>query len=248
EGVYTADAPSTVAPGSEYPLTTTGTGTSALARTVKRGFDTEITDEAVARQNLDPVNRALIKLVNRMVQAVDAVALSAVATAVTSSAPAAASWSTATSVQIIRDVELARAQVRALNQGFEVDTVVLDDITFANVFATLATAGILPREGGNPVLAGNPAQGSGIDGALGLRWLRTPNLPTVGQALLLDSTQLGGIANEDLGGEGYAPAGALGIQVKSWRPPGRDVTRIRARRVSVPIVLEPQAGRRITGV
>src|SRR5437868_1992597 len=83
ESIFTTDSPLAVAPGSEYPLTTIGTGTASLAKTVKWGQDGLVTDESISRQQMDPVNRALTKLANQNVKYVDSVALSAIASAVT---------------------------------------------------------------------------------------------------------------------------------------------------------------------
>jgi hypothetical protein len=57
ESIFTADNPRAVAPGAEYPLTTAPTGAASIAKTVKWGQDTEVTDESIKRQNMNPVNR-----------------------------------------------------------------------------------------------------------------------------------------------------------------------------------------------
>jgi hypothetical protein len=82
----------------------------------------------------------------------------------------------------------------------------------------------------------------------GMRFLVSPNLPTAGTILVLDSTMLGGMADEDLGGPGYASAGGVGVQVKTIRDDAKDGWRLRCRRVTVPIVVEPAAAYKITGV
>lgn len=242
ESLFTADNPRAVAPGSEYPLTTAPTGVASIAKTVKWGQDTFVTDEAIARQNIQPVDRALTKLANQNVKYVDSVALSAIASAVTATQAAAASWTTSTAQQKLTDIALAKAQILSLNQGYDPDTVVVDDLTWAYAFASFTAGGFLPREGGNPVASGDfPV----IDG---MRWLVTPNLPTAGTILVLDSKVLGGMADENLGGEGYASAGGVGVQAKSMRDDEMDRWRLRCRRVTVPVVNEPAAARKITGV
>jgi hypothetical protein len=244
ETIFTADSPLAVAPGSEYPLTAVGTGTASVGKTVKWGQDAEVTDESIARQSMDPVNRALTKLANQNVKYVDSVGLAAVASAVTATAAAAASWATATALQIVTDVALSKANIIALNAGYVPDTVVIDDVNYAYALAKLTAAGYFSREnsGANPIVTGD------FPTLLGLRWLSTPNIPTSGVALVLDSTQLGGMADEDIGGPGYASAGGIGVQVKTIRKDDEDKWRLRARRVTVPVVLEPAAGRKITGL
>ncbi|NUT04717.1 MAG: hypothetical protein HOV76_14655 [Hamadaea sp.] len=244
ETIFTSDNPRAVAPGAEYPLTTAPTGTASVAKTVKWGQDTKITDESIKRQNMQPVNKAMIKLVNQNVKYIDSVALSAIASAVTASQAAAASWSTATAKQILTDIATAKASILALNQGYDPDTVVLDDTTWAYAFAAFTSGGFLPREtdSQNPLVTGAfPV----IDG---MRFLPSPNLPTAGTVLVVDSTMLGGMADEDLGGPGYTSAGGVGVQAKTIRDDDNDQWKMRMRRVTVPVVLEPASGKKITGV
>jgi hypothetical protein len=243
ESIFTADNPRAVAPGSEYPLTIAPTGQASMAKTVKWGQDTYISDEAIARQNFQPVDKAMIKLVNQNVKYVDSVALSAIASGITATQAAAASWATSTAQQKLTDVATAKAQILALNQGYSPDTVVVDDLTWAYAYASFTGGGFLPREQTeNSAVSGNFAV---IDG---MRWLSTPNLPTTGVVLVVDSTMLGGMADEDLGGPGYTQAGGIGVQAKTIRDDEADRWRMRMRRVTVPIVVEPAAGRKITNV
>lgn len=244
ESIFADDDPRAVAPGSEYPLTSASTGTASLAKTVKWGEDAEVTDESISRRQMDPVNRAFTKLVNQNVKYVDSVALAAVASAVTQSTNAAADWSTATAKQIFTDVALAKANVLALNQGYDPDTVVVDDINWAYAMAAFANSGLLPREnnGQNPIVTGD------FPVINGMRWLATPNIPTANTAIVLDSQQLGGMADEDLGGPGYAGAGPKGVQTKSIREDLKDQWRLRCRRVTVPVVLEPAAAWKIAAI
>jgi hypothetical protein len=100
---------------------------------------------------------------------------------------------------MLTDVAQAKASILALNQGYMPDTVVLDDATWARAYAGFVSGGFLPREQAqNAVVTGQFAV---IDG---MRFLPTPNLPTAGTVLVVDSTMLGGMADEDLGGPGYA--------------------------------------------
>lgn len=247
EPLFAADNPRAVAPGAEYPLTTLGAGIASIVKTVKWGEDSEITDESISRQQMDPVNRGLVKLANQNVKYIDSVALAAVATAVTATQAAAATWATATAAQILGDVLNAKMAVTGLNEGFDPDTVVLDDARWGFALSKFATAGYMPRENdaANPMLTGS------FPTILGMKWLRSPNLPTANTVLVLDSTQLGGMADEDIGGPGYVSAsgpGTAAVQVKVMRQDLEDKWRIRARRVCVPVILEPGAARKITGV
>lgn len=242
ESIFTTDNPRAVAPGGEYPLSTAPTGAASIAKTSKWGQDTEVTDEAIKRQLMNPVTRALTKLVNRNVQFIDSIALSAVATAITQTAAVTASWKTASAAQMLADITQAKATILALNQGYMPDTVVLDDATWARAYTAFVSGGFLPREQAqNAVVTGQFAV---IDG---MRFLPTPNLPTAGTVLVVDSTMLGGMADEDLGGPGYANAGAPGVDGKSIRDDENDLYRLRMRRITVPVVQEPASGFVLTG-
>jgi hypothetical protein len=192
---------------------------------------------------MNPVNKALLKLVNQNVKFIDGVALSAIASAVTATTAVAASWrTTATAAQMLSDLAQAKASILALNQGYMPDTVVLDDATWARAYAAFVSGGFLPREaaGGAVVTGTFPV----VDG---MRFLPTPNLPTAGTILVVDSTMIGGMADEDLGGAGYSGAGSTGVEGKSIRDDLGDGYRLRMRRVTVPVVSEPAAGFVLTG-
>jgi hypothetical protein len=244
EEVTADEAPRAVAPGAEYPLVGLSTGTASLAKTVKWGQDSLITDESIARRQMDPVNRAMSKLVNENVSYVDSVALAAVASAVTQSTNALADWSTATAAQILKDALLAKANVIALNQGYDPDVIVVDDINYAYALAAFVSAGYFARESdsANPALTGQFPQVGG------LLWLPSPNVVAANTAVVLDSEQLGGMADEQLGGPGYVGSGPAGVESKVIRDDDNDQWKLRVRRVTVPVVLEPAAAWKIAAI
>jgi hypothetical protein len=245
EPLFTGDDPRAVAPGGEYPQTSIGEGAASVAKTTKWGQDVPVTDEAIKRLKRNPVDRAFNKLINQNVRYVDSIALSAVSSRVTASQAAAAVWATAGAEQILTDVMTAKAQVTSITDGaFAPDTVVVDDLSYAYALAKFIAAGYLPREAGdnNPVVTGE------FPRVNGMLWLPTPH-GFAATAMVLDSEQLGGMADEDLGSPGYvrAPNGN-GVEAKSIRDDDNDRYKLRARRVTVPVVLEPGAARKITGI
>lgn len=242
ESLYSDRAPQAIAPGSEYPLTSIGTGESQIAKTEKWGQDSLVTDESIARQKMDPVNRALAKQVNQMVRTVDSIAMSAINSQVTQTHAATAAWDTS-GATILRDVLVTVAKMNALNEGFTADTLVVDDLTFAIIASDEKIAGLRAREDkSNPVYSGDfPVIGP-------CRVLPTPNLGMDKTAFLVDSTQLGGMGDEKLGGPGYHSAEGVGVEAKTIRDDDNDQWKIRARRVTVPVVLEPKAAYKIAGV
>ncbi|MBO0885602.1 MAG: hypothetical protein J2P17_35770 [Mycobacterium sp.] len=274
ESIFAANAPTAVQPGDEYPLTPIPTGPANMANVVKWGLDSLITDESIARQNFDVVSRAFIKLVNSMVDQVDSIIMSAVVAAITltqacgATTPGGAGntayyWdgSGAQKPNIVRDIMMAEQQGRALKQGYNYDTVLCDLGTYALATSDPTLALLLPREdmGGRgvsqmPVFSGLK---TGLETFLaGKRWLSTPNLPSSPYVALIDTTVFGGMLDEKLPAPGYVgsqsqgdadDAGRSMIEVKTMREDQRDRWRIRCRRTTVPIVIEPKAGIEITG-
>lgn len=236
--------PEAVAPGSEYPLVTLSGGTPSIAKTVKWGQDALVTDEALGRLRLNAAERGLTKLANQNVKYVDSVALSAITSAVTATS-AGSDWSApATTAQdILEDVGIPKATILDLGEGFMPDTVVVDDISWMHAMIKFAAAGLVSRETpqSNPVVTG------AFPTVLGMEWLATPN-GIAGTAVVADSTQLGGMADEDLGGPGYVKVNGVGVEVKTIRDDDNDQYRLRARRVTVPVINEPAAGHRVTGI
>jgi hypothetical protein len=239
EGLYTDRVIEQVSPGSEYPVTTVASGPAQVAKVVKWGQDTYIYDEAIRRLGFSPVDRGLLKLVNTLVKQVDSVCLSLIASSVTQTQAASAAWSASTAT-ILRDVLKAQATINTLNQGYNPDTLIVDDLTYAYLASDPTILTSARREdSGSAVYSGEfPVVG-------GLQVLATPNLPAAG-AWVLDSTMLGGIAEEALGG-GYAQVGN-GVESKAIRDDEVDGWRLRVRRVFVPYVMEPNAAVKITGI
>ena len=246
EEIFPADTAEDIAPGGEYPRTVLTSGELAAAKTTKWGLDTPVTDEAIARFGMDPVNRALRKLANGNIRDVDGAALGVIASKVTQTVTVTAStgnvptgvW-TASDDVIIEGILGVKAYLEEQNAGYSFDynTVVLKPTQFAKVAGKLIVGGLLPRESQNAILSGV------LQDYLGLTWVTSTNV-TGTNPILVDRDQLGGMADEDLGG-GYT--GLDGVQVKSIREDKTDGYLLRARRVTVPVVLEPKAGAVISG-
>lgn len=241
EPIYNARPVEAVAPGSEYPVSLSATGPAAIAAAQKWGQDEPVTDEAIKRLLNDPVNRAMTKTVNNVIKQVDTISLSAISSSVTQTIAASAAWNTSTAA-MLRDVLRAVASVKALNQGYDPDIMVVDDLTWAYIASDTTVTNALNRQDmQNPIYTGGfPVIG-------GLTILPTSNSPTPGVPIVLDSKVLGGMADEDLGGPGYT--GQLkGVQGKTIRQDKTDSWLVRGRRVTVPVVIEPACAIKITGI
>lgn len=245
EGIFADKAPEVVAPGSEYTMTTIGDGPGGLARVVKSGQDTLVTDESIKRRNMDPVEKGLRKLVNSQGKAIDGSVISLIASAVTASTAATAAWSATTGTAILRDILKAKASIAGQNLGYEPNVLLVDDMTGAYLASDPVISAAMAREDmSNPVYSGRFPVIAGLE----VITASTANLPGgVGtKAWVLDTSQLGFIATEDLGG-GYQQAGDL-VQSKVMRLDENDAWRLRARANFAPVVTDPLAGYAITGV
>lgn len=255
EEIFADREPRAIAPGGEYPLTPVPTGPAQTTNTVKWGQDAEITDESVNRRRGNPVRDALVKLVNSSVLKIDAIAMSAIVSAVTQNTAAAAVWTTGTP-NILRDVLKAQAQLRKLKIGLRPDTIWVDLDTFSYVASDEKLMALFARE--MPGLPNSPVQ-SGLDSQYvkrtgGLTWVTSPVAPISNAAFVLDSSRLGEFVDELLPAPGYVRATGPGgrpvsmTQVKTIRDDDNDRWRVRARRITVPVITETRAAWKITGV
>lgn len=244
EGMFADAVPEVVAPGSEYTLTTIQDGPAALAKVSKSGKDTIVTDEAIARRNMNPVDKGLRKLTNSGVLAVDSTIVSLIASSVTANRAASAVW-TGSSAKILQDILRAKASITALNLGYDPNVLLVDDETWAYMASDPVVSAAMAREDkSNPVYTGR------FEVIAGLEIIPTPTAYLPGgvgtAAWVFDANQLGFIAPEDIGG-GYQQAGEI-IQTKVMREDHNDGWRLRARSNFAAGVTDPGAGFKITGV
>jgi hypothetical protein len=241
EGIFSKRAAERIVASGEYPLTDDDPGVPALAVTDKWGLATEVPQELIARNRMDVVSRKLLKLANQIVFGFDALVLSAIASAVTQTQAASAAWNTAGADPFL-DAMLGGAIVDSLNQGYDVDTIALSPTYFARAVAATKIIERMPREGDSTLLV----TGRMIKVA-GLTFLKTTNLPAGVNVMVVDTTQLGSIATERLGGPGWT--GSPDTVETKVEPLGnrRDGFVVSARKVAVPMVQEPGAAVKITG-
>ena len=232
-----------VSAGSEYPYANLPTGTAAIAAIQKWGQKVLLTDEEIARNAYGgaAVLRALGKVVNSIISQVDAISMAAIKAAAADTATAG-SWdnATAASRKPLDDILLAVQRIKDRNLGYRPDTLVVSTKGYTYLMLNDAIAQLRQREATeNPVYTGM------IEVIAGLTVLQTPSLTTT--ALVLDSTQLGGMADEYDGAPGYAVSD-LAVQIKSIRKDDQDAWDLQGRRKTVPVVQETGAVEEITGV
>lgn len=243
EPVMNTRLPRAVAPGAEYPMDTPGVGTAALAAVSKWGQKVPVTDEQIKRavNGGQVVDRSLRKTVNTIISKVDKLAISAVASAVTATVAATATWS-GTSARMLRDIELGVAYLDELQDGYVADAVLCSHTRYAELISDETVAAMLRREDGRaPIYTGKLEK----IGNLTLLHTSAANLPT-DDVWVVDTQQLGGMADEAELDPGYATSDN-GVQIKSIRKDDIDAFHLQGRRITVPVVENPAAAVRITG-
>jgi hypothetical protein len=237
-----------VSAGSEYPYANLATGTAGIAAVSKWGQKVFLSDEEVTRKSwpMSAVDRALTKVVTTIIKQVDTVAMAAIGTAITAEVATVGSWDNATPAnrKPLDDILIGIQAIEDLNLGYRADTLVVSPKAYTYLMLSDAIAQLRKREDStNPVYTGM------IETVANLRVIKTPNLPVITRAWIIDSNSLGGMVDETATAPGYAAYGGIaGVEVKSIRKDEQDGWDLQARRLTVPFVQEPGAGYEITGV
>lgn len=243
EPVYNTAEVTAVSAGAEYPLAATANGTAALASVSKWGQATELTDESIKRRQypVDEVDRTLRKVLNTVIRKVDRLAIAAIASACTETQAATAAWDQSTAT-ILRDVEYAIGSILDEDMGYNPDSILLSTTRYAELVSDDKVATLRRRETtDNPVYAGVIEKFANLNVVV----TSSGNLPS-DNVWVLDSRQLGGMADETEVDPGYTVA-EMGVQIQTERVPSRDLWKLWGRRITVPVVQEPAAARCITG-
>lgn len=225
----------TVAPGAEYKLTPLSAEQYELYNALKEGIATEVTDEQVGRLLRQPIDDALLLLQTELVFSANDATLGVIQSSVTQTI-AGGAWTNGK--QILKDAMRAKATVRALKLGYDIDTVVLDGIQHAEIVSELLD--VLPDSDDTAKTGAFPTIG-------GITWVAADG-GEVTDPLFLDRRLLGGIARESIPSPEYRPVGNdTGVEVASIRESKADKTRLQARNPHVPVVTNPLAGIYMTG-
>lgn len=253
EGILPNNPAEVVAPLSPYPKTTVGRGPLASLQVLKEGLGFDVADETVRYGRGDIIARDLMKVVNQQVTQNDQRTLSAIASAVTATYAASAAWNT-TGADPFADVMLAGAQGDELNKGYSFTTAVMRPTLWAQALTRAKIVDRAPREGRDALLlTGRLFSIAGYD------FWKSTNLPPGVNCMIFDPDQLGSIGYVDLqdgysgsarpAGPGeFADAGTAGVQVKRFRLEDRDGVTVNTRLMQSPVIQNPDAAIKLTGV
>lgn len=236
EVIRTVRGAQAVAPGGEYQLTPLSAEQYEIYTALKEGIATEVTDEQVGRLLRQPVDDAFTFLQTELVFSANEMALGVIDSSVTQTLAAGGTWTTGK--QVFKDALRVKAAIRKLKLGFSIDTVVLNGEQYAEVIPELLD--ILPDNDTTALQDGFPT-------VAGITWVSSDD-DGFSDPLFLDRRRLGGIGREQIPSPEYvAVGGDTGVEVAAIREPKADKTRLQARNVHVPLVVNPLAGLHLTG-
>jgi hypothetical protein len=211
------------------------------------GLEVPIADLTVRRSAYDVVDRAMVKLANNLVRFVDTKAMTLLTTdANVQTLSATASWSGG-SQNIIKDIAAARKLIADQDQGYVLDTMIVNGREEQSYLNDATVRGALPRE----TNAGQLQTGQ-VAPLLGLRQiLVTPRL-TAGTVVFMESKMAGTIVDERPDpSEGYASydpgAGFAPVYMKVYREESNSDRIVRAARWPAMWLAEPKSVVVMTG-
>lgn len=190
--LYMANAIQEVAPGEEFPTNYPNRGVPVLTKPRKLGTKWEVTKEAKKRNNTRVIQRAMTQTANTIALTLDAMAMGVMTTAITANSRTVAgqSWATAAAVtnantsgtnHPVSDILGVQTVLEGEERGHRVNSIIL------NPAQVLSLTQIAIRQG---VTVDSILAAAGITS-----WTSSKRV-TAGQAILFESGQVGGWANE----------------------------------------------------
>lgn len=227
----------------EYPLTSAPDTELSVYTVDKYGLAIDIPGKYIARNRIDLIQRRMLQMANRVVYGFDGRGMSAIASAVTQTQPAAAAWDSGSANQML-DVLLADAKIEDAEKGFEGNVVALRPTYWAQLASSTKVLEHAAAAGdSNPIVSGNFFKFAGKT------FVKAPRLKVGVNVMVADANALGTIMWEDQGG-GYDgdPSDVFGVESKVIPLEKQDGVRIQVRKAQEPVIVEPEAAVELTGV
>lgn len=228
--LYTDRDVQAIEAGSEFPIVTSGETSPKVAAVTKWGGAAVLTYEAVRRDSRDILNRELTKLRNTIVRKVDTVAIAALDAAPINT-DTGTDWSDGTNGDPILDLAQGRSVIDDADLGYMADTILINPAQMVDLIGRKDVRDALPRES----LTGNPIANGQLNGFMGYTWYVT-NRVAAGTAYILASTMAGSLRDE------------LPLYSRVIDQQERERWLVQAARVTVPIVTDPKAVLKLTGL
>lgn len=230
DNLYTDRDVQAIEPGSEFPLTDVGELAPKVAAVSKWGGAGIITYEESRRDARDVLNRRLTRIRNTIVRKIDTVAIAALNAAPINGA-VGTDWSDPTGRDAIGDIARATNKIDNQDLGYSADTVLINPTQELELFLDSSIRSALPKENS----ASNPIASGRLQGLMGLTWYASNRVP-LGTAYVLASTQAGTLHDE------------MPLYSRVVDQPDRERYLVQAARVTVPVVTDPLAVYRLTGL
>ena len=201
-----------------------------MAAVTKFGGAFILTYESRDRDARDLLGRQLLRLRNTIVRKVDDVGMAALNAAPIQQQTATGPWRT--TGDIIADIEIARSAIEDQDLGYNADTILINPQQRVDVKLNRDLRDALPREN----TAQNPVTAPDLNGLLGFRNWVVSNRITPGTAWVLSSRIVGSQRDE------------VPLYSRVVDQPDRERVLVMAGRRTVPIITDPKAAVRITGL
>lgn len=251
ESIYTDRDPEKVAPRAFFPRT--GWSEELRSAAVNQwGLEVPINALAIRRHAIDQIDRAEIKLANRIVKMIDTEAMNLLTTdADVQTFAASGDWTTA-ATDIFADLAEALRLLDVQDEGYEGTTLIVNPAQFKDLLTDKDIRDAMPREDRES------AQRTGIvQGILGFDEILRTNQLAAGTVIATAAKVVGTIADEapsdregytafdpgDNGaGDDFAP-----VYVKVYEEPQGSDTIVRGARWPAMGITDPKAAVKITG-
>lgn len=218
--------------GAEFPFLSPDEGVSETAEVQKYGGAFRFSRENIRRDQRDVLARGIRILANTVIRKTDRIAVSTLVNDPDlGSLDVTTPW-TASDADPVYDLLVALSQINDSDYGYNATTVLINRAQSLALLGRRDVREQLPRESEtlNPVL--NPQLGN----LLGVDWVVTEAVPA-GTAYVTDRSTLGALADE----EG-------GVQTETYEDKGTQSTIVQSWRTVVPVITDPKAAVRITGL
>jgi hypothetical protein len=237
--------PETTAIRTEFPRATWSEDLRTAA-VEQHGLEVPINGLSIRRNQLDQVQRALVKLANSIVDYVDGLMLSAFLADADVNTAAGSGWDT--EGQVFVDVATAMKVIRQEGEGYKADTLIIHEDQHLDLMSDEKVQAAMPREA-----MVNPAMTGRIAPFLGLRQIHVTNNSLLqGKAIVCQSGVVGTIADEQVDPEegytSYQPEVGPPIHVMMYEEKPSSDKIVRGARWPAMWIAEPGAAYVITGI
>lgn len=222
-----------IAPGAEFPEVVDVTTEELMARVQRFGGKSEITWEAIRRNDQNLVTRRFQVLSYLLVKRINAICVNAIATnpLINTYDLGAANWAD-TATDPIGDIYMAKSLVDESDLGYQANLALINPLDSIQYF--LGRKDIreqFPREN----MARNPVVAPDLGRIADLEWIKTKRVPR-GTIYIMQRGVSGSVRDE----EG-------GIKINSFDDQNRHVRIVQSWRTIVPIITDPKSIVKVTG-